>query len=47
MLLGDAKPHGTGDFLTPYGVGIGAAVVMLGFSSAVRRRARATVAATT
>jgi MFS family permease len=47
MLLGDAKPHGNGDFLTPYAVGIGAAVVMLAFSSVVRRRARTPVAAVT
>jgi multidrug resistance protein len=38
MLLGDAKPHTTDDFLTPYSVGIGAAVVMLVLSSTLRRR---------
>ena len=41
MLLGDAKPHTTDDFLVPYAVGVGAAIVMLGFSSLLRPRGAA------
>ena len=42
MLLGDAKPHDPSDFLTPYTVGAGAAVMMLLLSTVLRRRPRPT-----
>jgi hypothetical protein len=44
MLLGDAKPHDPSDFLTPYAVGAGAAVLMLLLSTVLRRAPRTTEA---
>lgn len=37
MLLGDAKPHSSGDFVLPYAVGAGAACVMALLSTVLRR----------
>lgn len=45
VVLGNAKPHATSDFLAPYVVGVGAAVVMLGFSTLLVRRRPAVVRA--